>query len=256
MTDCGSDNHNNHLSVAYNAILTRPAAFSWETSEYLKITSEGSQEFKTLIGAEVWSELEKLHPNVDKMTETFHQKLDRMIGKCFVWKKSRKKSNEKPWISDHIRKLEKKRLAIFREEGRSIRWKILDKAIKATINKRKEIYFSKETDRLKAIGRGAGWYSALNKLNDTNTQEWNIHQLEPDKTPETIANELAEHFSSITNQTRDTELPRIRSQNISKHLIPQLLESVVAKKIKECKKPNSVVAVSYTHLTLPTIYAV
>ena len=87
------------------------------------------------------------------MTEAFQKKLDDMISECFVWKRSRKKSNENPWISDHIRKLIHKILAIFRDEDRSQRWKRLDRANKTTINTRKEAYFNKETDRLKAGGR-------------------------------------------------------------------------------------------------------
>lgn len=41
-------NKSDHMSVAYNAILTRPASFAWETSEYLKITSEGRADFREL----------------------------------------------------------------------------------------------------------------------------------------------------------------------------------------------------------------
>ena len=115
------------------------------------------------------------------MTEFFQEKLDRMFSSCFVWKRSRKKLTEKPWISDHIRKLEKKRLSIFRDEGRSVRWKSIDKTIKATITTQKELYSTKETERLKAIGRGTGWYSILNKLADKPTDDWSVTNLEPKK---------------------------------------------------------------------------
>ena len=64
------------------------------------------------------------------MTEYFQKKLDDIISQCFTWKRCRKKSNEKPWITDHVRKLVKKRKAIFRKEGRSKRWKGLTKPSK------------------------------------------------------------------------------------------------------------------------------
>ena len=121
-------NKSDHRSVNYESMLTRPAAFVWETSEYLKITTEGCEEFKKLVDREDWNDIQQLRPNIDKMTELFQEKLDKMVSRCFVWKRSRKRSTKKPWISDHIRKLEKKRLSIFRDEGRSVRWKSIDKA--------------------------------------------------------------------------------------------------------------------------------
>ena len=89
---------------------------------------------------------------------------------------------------------------------------------------------------MQSIGRGAGWYSILNKLSDNAPEEWNITQLEPEKSPKQIANDLTAHFSSITNQTTETEVERIRSRKTETPLIPQLLDSTVEKKIKEYKK--------------------
>ena len=62
-------------------MLTRPASFVWETSEYLKITTEGCNEFKELINKEDWEDIQQLRPNIDKMTELFHDKLDKMVFK-------------------------------------------------------------------------------------------------------------------------------------------------------------------------------
>ena len=87
----------------------------------------------------------------------------------------------------------------------------------------------------------------MNKINDKPSDDWHITQLEPDKSPKEIAQELAVHFSSITNQTKDTEVVTMSSRIPQNNLFPQLMEATVAKKIT---------AVSYTHLTLPTIYSV
>ena len=81
------------------------ATFVWETSEYLKITTEGTEKFKLLVDAKAWSEVEKSKPEVDRMTEIFHNKLDGIISGCFKWKKSRKKSTDSPWVRDQLRKL-------------------------------------------------------------------------------------------------------------------------------------------------------
>ena len=135
----------------------------------------------------------------------------------------------------------KKSIVIFRAKGRSIRWKNIDKSIKNMLAIRKGIYFDKETERLKNIGRGAGWFPILNKIDENGTKEWNITQLEPEKTPKQIATDLASHFSLITNQTTELDPPLIKSRNTSTPLIPQLLESTVCKTLKEYKKTASMV---------------
>ena len=61
-------NKSDHKSVSYESILTRPSSSAWETSEYLKVTSEGSKQFKNLIEAESWLDIQSLHPDVDAMT--------------------------------------------------------------------------------------------------------------------------------------------------------------------------------------------
>ena len=145
-----------HKSVIYQTILSRPASFTWETSGYLKVTTEGSKKFEKLLEKESWNKMELAKPDVNKMAEVFHCKLDSIVSQCFVLKRSRRCSNESPWVTEGLRKQKHKQLAIFRTEGRSKRWKAINKAIKKTVNVRKEAYFNKETDRPREIGRGGG----------------------------------------------------------------------------------------------------
>ena len=146
-------------------------------------------------------EVEANYPDVDRMTEEFHCILDRFISSCFSWKRVRRKSNDAPWLSDHLRSLIKRRIAIFRSEGRSTRWKRLDKSIRASIESRKAVYFDKETEKLKAAGRNASWYSILSRvIDDDAPQIWSLSDLEPNKAPADLAEELAEHFTNNTNE--------------------------------------------------------
>ena len=96
-----------------------------------------------------WSSVKSLSPNVDAMTEKFNSILDTHMSECFSWKKVRRKSNESPWMTDGLRASIKKRLAIFKSEGRSSRWKRIDKGIKSPIEIRKGSYFKRETEKIK-----------------------------------------------------------------------------------------------------------
>ena len=61
-------------------------------------------------------------------------------------------------------------------------------------------FFERETEKLKAAGRTASWYSISSKVMDKDAPAfWSIADLEPNKQPGVLAEELAIHFTSITN---------------------------------------------------------
>ena len=140
-----SHSKSDHNLVCYECLLERPATFAWQIHEYIKITQEGKDRFNTLINEQSWEEVQKKNPNVDLMVHEFQSILERIVSQCFSWKRVRRKSNEAPWLTDGLRHLVKKRLSIFRSEGRSVRWKILDTSIKRSILIRKVEFFDRET---------------------------------------------------------------------------------------------------------------
>ena len=108
-----------HKILAVESLLPRPKTFTWEVHEYLKISPEGRAKFSELIKTESWEGVKKLAPNNHLMAAKFHETLDDLIHKCFEWCRTRRKSTDKPWISDDPRKRIKQRRAVFRDSGRS-----------------------------------------------------------------------------------------------------------------------------------------
>ena len=108
--------------------------------EYLKTTPDGDKKLVELLRAEKWESVKVLAPNTDDMALEFHRLLDEKMTSCYEWKRVRRRSTDKPWLSDGLRKSISRRAAIFRETGRSKKWKRLDKAIKKTLAYRKRIY--------------------------------------------------------------------------------------------------------------------
>ena len=105
-------------------------------------------------------------------------------------------------MTDGLRKQIKKRLAIFRSEGKSTRWKRVDLSIKETLEIRKGKFFDKESDPLKFLGNSSKWYSTLPKLDDNQVKQWSINELEPDTDIEKLAEKLALQFTSITTNRK------------------------------------------------------
>ena len=92
-----------------------------------------------------WSTI-KSDQKVDRMSEKCHEILNIHLRVCFVWKRMRRKSNASPWVTDGLQRQIKTRLAVFRQEGRSQRWKMLDTTIKDPRNPKESTSKKKQTD--------------------------------------------------------------------------------------------------------------
>ena len=231
-----------HKIVIFEALLPRPKAFTWETHEYLQITKEGKKKFIETLNSTDWTTLKQAWPDQERMVEVFHVRLDEVIDACFSWKRVRRKSNDKPWITDEIRARIRRRKAVFRQEGRSELFKLLDKGIKKTIafRKKKYEYEEKMTEKLEQAGRNNQWYNIYKFLaSDEKPERWEITELSPDETPKNLANKLAVHFSKITNISRPLNLNDLPTSVTGNGMIPQLDKKNVEKALLSFKKCNS-----------------
>ena len=236
--------------------LPRPKAFVWEVFEYLKITKSGSDRLVDMLNNQTWSSVYDLSPNVDDMTLEFHRIIDDLLNTCFEWKKTRRKSTDKPWLSDGVRKSIKKRAAIFRESGRCKRWHRLNKAIRKTLAFRKAEYNKNQKNKLEKAGKTGQWWSVAKFLGtDENPRGWTVLDLDTEKSAPQLASELAGHFTEITNNSDPLaiiDIPQVEKAGNTRYLD----DREVAGRLRKMKKPASRIdgdlPVSYTHLTLPT----
>ena len=74
-----------------------------------------------LIKERDWSSVNVLAPKNHDMALEFHRIMDEMMNACYSWKQVRRRTSDKPWVSDGLRVSNKRRAAIFRESGRSLR---------------------------------------------------------------------------------------------------------------------------------------
>ena len=170
------------------------------THEYLKITKEGSIIFKELMDKEDWATLKSYWPDQDLMAYEFQARLHKILMSCFSWKRVRRKTTDKPWISDALHCRIKRRKAVFRLQGRSEVWKRLDKGIRQTITFRKRMYETKMSEKLEQAGKTGQWFSIYKYIaSDEMPERWNVTELCPEDSPIDLANKLAERFSQITN---------------------------------------------------------
>ena len=81
------------------------------------------------------------------------------------------------------------------------------------------------------MGHNNSWYSLLSKIVDEDApQLWSIADLEPNRDPKDLAEDLASHFTSIRNEAKALEVEDIPTTDMMQADIPTLIESRVAGK--------------------------
>ena len=187
-----------------------------------------------------WDSVRALEPDSDSMAVEYQKVLQNYMSRCYEWKRARRKSNDKPWVSDGIREQMKRKKKIFKTYGRNDAWKRLDAGIKKSLAIRKKNYNKVMKDKLEKSGNTGKWWSISRYLeSDETPKRWDVTDLKPDQDPRLLAKDLATHFASVTN-----EATALKREEIPHPLVgdghPRFVSvAQVAKRLKKMKKPNS-----------------
>ena len=94
--------------------------------------------------------------------------------------------------------------------------------------------------KLENSGKTGQWYSIYKYIaSDDMPSRWNITDLDPNQQPLDLSNQLAKHFSSVTNQANKLKAGDIPNSLVNDGLIPQMDASRIEKLLKSFKKCNS-----------------
>ena len=91
-----------HKILQIETVLPRPHAFTWEVHKYLKTSKDGDAKLISLLNQLDCSSVQTLAPNVHDMALEFNRILDELMKQCYCWKRTRRKTLDKPWISDGL----------------------------------------------------------------------------------------------------------------------------------------------------------
>ena len=125
-----------HLTVYVNAKMPRVPTYTTQKYTYLKQTPEGDEKMKDYLRKTDWQSCTQgLTPN--EKVEKLHHVINIGMEECYERKTSIKKSSEPPWITSAIRRMIKRRRAVFRKWGRNQVWKQLKKKTRKIIRERR-----------------------------------------------------------------------------------------------------------------------
>ena len=101
--------------------------------------------------------------------ELFQKMLVTKLDEIFPEKTRKIQSDDQPWITFKLKKMDRARKRIYRKERRSSRWQKLDKIFKKEVKGAKAAFYKQTVAELKLKQPGQ-WYSALKKITSFDQQ--------------------------------------------------------------------------------------
>ena len=153
--------------------------------------------------------------------------------------KSRIKDSEKPWVTNGIRELFKKKTKVFKKEGyKSEAWKRLKRALEKSLFVKKEQFYKNQVKSLSGASK-KNWHRRMKILMDTEpSRKWNVKDLWPTASDKEVAEKLATHFNNVSKNFTPVNSTSPVTYNRE---IPSIPVAIMSARLKSFKKPASTV---------------
>ena len=192
-----------HKSVWAALRLKKERNFEWVRVKVRLRSEIREQAFKASLGSLDWGHLESL--GLDKAVNKFEETIGSLTDHHFPLKTFRRRSNEKPWITNRIRKKSKKKRMIFRKRGRSASWRSLARDLEKDVQESKEAFVE---DAIQKGGNGKDFYAVVKKLSGPGTTAaWSVRDLFPGIPDAEICERVTEYFSSVGGKEAGRPMP-------------------------------------------------
>ena len=163
------------------------------------IPESGIKKMRSWLMDETWGkvfEAETAHQKASILQDMLVQKFEEIFPE-----KTRKISAvDSPWMTQKLKKLDRRRKRIFRKQRRSEQWKSLDKHFKSQVKCAKESFYKEMIADLRKKNPSQ-WYSSLKRISgyDQKSEKVIIAEIF-DQTDQEQAEAIADYFSSIPNE--------------------------------------------------------
>ena len=150
----------------------------------------------------------------------FQKMLLAKLDEIFPVKNRKIQSDDQPWISQKLKKLDRRRKRLYRKERRSVNWKKLDKMFKNEVKCAKAAFYKQTVAELK-LKKPGQWYQCLKKITSFDQQK-NDQQIVDEishLSDQQQAELIADKFASIPNlyqplKTEDIHVPHFEENEI------------------------------------------
>ena len=230
-----------HLIVVMrpiNAINNRPGR-TFREIRVRPLPRSGLDKFGAWIKQQNWSQVLN-DKNVDTKAEILHNLVLDKLDEFCPEKVRKIASDDQPFFTDHLKRLDRKRRREFRKNRRSAKYKRLHKIFKKKVKEAKKKFKENMIDDV-LTARSAQWYSKLKRI--SNFEQNKFEQLQVDEishlSDKEQAEAIADSFSAISNEYEEVKKENINIPSFSTSDIPQYTPRQVRKYLQSLKTNKS-----------------
>ena len=235
-TDEGRPSDHKIAFAAAEFVKQKPASVTYS---YRAFTDDGADKFSELLATQSWHTVYAA-PSPTTKVMAFQVILAALLESCFQWKTTTRLSTDPPWMNNKIRRLIKKRRKVYDREGRSARWKALKKQSDKLYTSRAANYMDSQKKSMTASDASRNFFRNVKSYKSReNPPQFNVADLYPELDDREVAEELANHFNTISSEFGGLDPAQIPS-TVSVSL-PNLSIAAVMTRLKSFKKPKSMV---------------
>ena len=191
-----------HLIVLMKPITTlnnKPCR-TYQTIKVRPLTKSGMYQFRSWIQEQDWKDVIE-EQSVDKKAENLHNIIMNKLNEVCPEKDKKISSDDDPWYTEKLKKLQRKKSRIFRKNRNSEKYKKLRKLYDTEVIKAKKEFKKKSIDDV-LTAKSAQWYRKLKRI--TNYAQDKSDKIEVDEishlSEQSQAEAIADSFSAISNE--------------------------------------------------------
>ena len=225
-----------HSIIAASLRLPRTGRVEKKTFKFRPITTDGVGKFGSLLASKDWEGTKGINATVS--ANNLEAVLRAMIEECFPEKTRSIRSTDAPWFNNGIKKANRKKMRIYKAEGKSVRYMEAKKAYDKLVKKAKKCYLGSIIDKIMFAGNTQAYYSAVKLLKTKEAPKvWDIRDLFPGLSDFEISENVAGFFNGISQEYTPIPNPKLLEE---KKEWPKVIEThQVAARLRTFKKTKS-----------------
>ena len=203
------------------------------------LPASGLGRFGSWIEQEDWTEVLSVQ-NVDTKAENLHKMVLSKLDEFCPEKLRKIASDDQPWFTEQLKRLDRKRRRQFRKNRRSKKYKKLQKAYKIKLLESKRKFKKNMIDDV-MVARDGQWYSKLKRI--ANYDQTKNEKIQVDEishlTDKEQAEAIADSFSAISSEYEPVNRDEIEIPLFTKASIPNVKPWQVRRHLQTIKTNKS-----------------
>lgn len=226
-----------HGCVLVESRFQKHRDFTWITKTTRKRSDQADQAYCEELREVQWEDKLGQVEDVNAMLAVMVEVMDTLMEKHYPLVKSRRRSNEKPWITNAIRRRSKRKKRLFRKNGRSAKWRRSRDDIQEEVENKKNEYLD---SLIEAGNGGKDFFAAVKQMTTVSTKKaWSVMDLFPDDTEATACEEVLRYFGNLAGCEGDSGALGPVPRNAQPIDLPRFTIESTTELLRNIKKTDS-----------------